>query len=187
MMIRIFFISAILSLSFLSFACNDQAQTEEPREVQTDKSEEKQKPIDNAQDNLQTAADFALKNSKGETIRLSSFEDKVIILNFWATWCGPCRREIPGFVDLYRKYNEEGLEIIGVSVDQNGWEAVKPFVENYKVNYPILMFNHKVIGDYGGIRGIPTTFIIDRKGKIVEKIVGLRPDSYFEKRVKELL
>jgi cytochrome c biogenesis protein CcmG/thiol:disulfide interchange protein DsbE len=90
-------------------------------------------------------------------------------------------------VDLYEKYNEEGLEIIGVSVDQNGWTAVKPFMKNYKINYPILMYNYQVVKDYGGIRGIPTTFIINRKGEIVEQIVGLRPDEYFEKRVKEYL
>lgn len=186
-MSKILFTSIILSLGFILFSCNNQAQTEEAKPVQTNKTEQKEDTESEKQVNFQKAPDFALKNSKGETIHLSSFEDKVIILNFWATWCGPCRREIPGFVNLYKKYNEEGLEIIGVSVDQNGWEAVNPFVKNYNINYPILMFNHNVVRDYGGIRGIPTTFIINREGKIIEKIVGLRPDAYFEQKVKELL
>lgn len=185
-MIKVFLFFIIFGLSFSIFSCDNQAQTEESK---TNNSKQIQ-PIQNhpsRDDNAAKAPDFALKNIDGEIVRLSSFEDKVIILNFWATWCGPCRMEIPGFVDLYEKYNEEGLEIIGVSVDQNGWTAVKPFMKNYKINYPILMYNYQVVKDYGGIRGIPTTFIINRKGEIVEQIVGLRPDEYFEKRVKEYL
>jgi len=183
-MSKIFLVSIILIAGFVFFSCDNQAQTEETNSVQ---NTEQKDTTSQDQDSFKRAPDFALKNSKGETVRLSSFEDKVIILNFWATWCGPCRREIPGFVNLYKKYNEKGLEIVGVSVDQNGWDAVTPFIKNYKVNYPILMFNYQVVKDYGGIRGIPTTFIINRKGKIVEKIVGLQPDAYFERKVKELL
>lgn len=186
-MLKILIVSVILSASVVLFSCDNQAQTKEIDSVQTKETKPKEDTERKTQNNFKKAPDFALKNSKGETVRLSSFENKVIILNFWATWCGPCRREIPGFVDLYNNYNEKGLEIIGVSVDQNGWDAVKPFVENYKINYPILIFNHKVIMDYGGIRGIPTTFIINREGQIIEKIVGLRPDAYFVQKVKELL
>ena len=185
-MTKVFLFFIIFGLSFLIFSCDNQAQTGQDKNT-TSKQIQPMKSHPSKDDNSAKAPDFALANSKGETVRLSSFEDKVIILNFWATWCGPCRMEIPGFVDLYKKYNEKGLEIIGVSVDQSGWNAVKPFIKNYKINYPILMFNNQVVMDYGGIRGIPTTFIINRKGEIVEKIVGLRPDVYFEQRIKEFL
>lgn len=185
-MTKVFLSFFIVGLSFSIFSCDNQAQTGQDKNTAS-KQIQPMKNHPSKDDNSTKAPDFELTNSEGETVRLSSFEDKVIILNFWATWCGPCRMEIPGFVDLYKKYNEKGLEIIGVSVDQSGWNAVKPFIKNYKVNYPILMFNNQVIMDYGGIRGIPTTFIINRKGEIVEKIVGLRPDAYFEQRIKEFL
>lgn len=186
-MTKIFLFSIILSAGLVLFSCDNQAQTKETDSLQTKETKQEEDTRKEKKNTFQKAPDFALKNSKGETVRLSSFKDKVIILNFWATWCGPCRQEIPGFVDLYKKYNEKGLEIIGVSVDQNGWDAVTPFVKNYQINYPIFMFNMQVIKDYGGIRGIPTTFIINRDGGIVEKIVGLRPDAYFVQKVKELL
>lgn len=189
-MIRVIFISVLVSLGILTFSCN-QAQTENSQSGEKQQTQGETKggtaAANPQKSHLTKAPDFALQNSKGETVRLSSFEDKVIILNFWATWCGPCRKEIPGFVELYKKYNKEGLEIIGVSVDQNGWQAVNPFVESYKINYPILMFNRQVIMDYGGIQAIPTTFIINRKGEIVERIVGLRPDSYFVEKIEQLL
>ena len=185
-MTKIFSISILIGLAVLIVACNNnQAQTgsnktPDKKEIQTSDKQEKKSVITKA-------PDFALENNKGETIRLSSFSKKVIILNFWATWCGPCRQEIPDFVNLYKEYNDDGLEIIGVSVDQSGWDAVKPFMERYKINYPVLMYNYQVIMDYGGIQGIPTTFFINRNGEIVEKIVGMRPNSYFEERVKKLL
>lgn len=186
-MTRLLSISIIVGLAALLIACNNnQAQTgsnktENKKEIQSSDQQKEKKS------NIAKAPDFALENTEGEIVRLSSFYDKVVILNFWATWCGPCRQEIPDFINLYKKYNDDGLEIIGVSVDQNGWDAVKPFMERYKINYPVLMYNYQVIMDYGGIQGIPTTFFINRKGEIVEKVVGMRPNSYFEQRVKQLL
>ena len=186
-MIKNYSISVILGLTLLIFSCNNnQAQTGEDNNNKAKKEQPSNKQVEKKSTSAK-APDFELVNSEGKTVRLSSLEDKVIILNFWATWCGPCRMEIPGFVDLYNEYNSDGLEIIGVSVDQGGWDAVKPFIERYKINYPVLMYNYQVVMDYGGIQGIPTTFLINRKGEIVEKIVGMRPDSYFEQRVKELL
>lgn len=186
-MSKIFSIFIILGLAASIVACNsnqprtDETKIEGKKEVQTAAKQKEKKS------NIAKAPDFALENNNGEIVRLSSFNDKVIVLNFWATWCGPCRQEIPDFVNLYEKYNDDGLEIIGVSVDQNGWNTVKPFMERYKINYPVLMYNYQVIMDYGGIQGIPTTFFINRKGEIVEKIVGMRPGTYFEQRVKQLL
>lgn len=133
------------------------------------------------------APDFTLPDLEGNSLTLSDFKGKVIILNFWATWCPPCRREIPDFVHLYEKYNEQGLVIIGVNLDRGDSRAVKQFSENYKINYPIVLGNVDVTQDYRGIRGIPTTFVIDRNGDIEEKYVGYQPRATFEIAVKELL
>jgi peroxiredoxin len=136
---------------------------------------------------LAVAPDFTLKDVDGKTFSLSSTKGKVVILDFWATWCPPCRMEIPHFVSLYRDYRNKGLEIIGISLDRGGVSAVKSFVKSNGINYPTLMGDNKVTADYGGIRGIPTTFIIDRKGRIVEKYVGYRDKKIFEDAIKKLL
>jgi len=133
------------------------------------------------------APNFELEGSDGKTIRLSDFKGKVVILDFWATWCGPCRMEIPGYVDLYKKYNDKGLEIIGVSLDRDGWTPVKPFMHSFKINYPIVMGNMQVVQAYGGIQSIPTTFIINREGEVVERKIGARPIDYFEQILANLL
>jgi thiol-disulfide isomerase/thioredoxin len=133
------------------------------------------------------APDFTLADSEGNTLRLSDFRGKVVLLNFWATWCGPCRREIPVFLKLYEKYNDRGFEIIGVSVDQQGWDVITPFMDNFEMSYPVVLFNRQVIMNYGGIQSIPTSFFINREGEVVERIIGLRPDEYFETRIQELL
>lgn len=133
------------------------------------------------------APDFSLTDKDGDVVRLSDHRGQVVILDFWATWCGPCRMEIPGFVDLFKKYHDQGLQIIGISLDKDGWNAVKPFMKQNDMNYPVVLGNQQVVMSYGGIRGIPTTFIINRNGEVVDKIVGYRPESYFENAVRELL
>ena len=133
------------------------------------------------------APDFTLPDLEGNSLTLSDFKGRVIILNFWATWCPPCRREIPDFVELYEKYKDEGLVIIGVSLDRGDSRSVKQFSKNYKINYPIVLGNVTVTQDYGGVRAIPTTFIIDRKGNVKEKYVGYQPRATFENAVKKLL
>ncbi len=132
------------------------------------------------------APDFQLTTIDGKDMRLSDLKGDVIILNFWATWCPPCREEIPDFIELYDEYHRKGLSIIGVSVDR-GESEVREFYTNNNMNYPVLMANDKVVADYGGIRGIPTTFIIDTNGDIVEKLVGLRSKDVFEKYIKKML
>ena len=127
----------------------------------------------------QEAPDFTLTDINGDQLSLSDYSGKVIILNFWATWCGPCKMEIPDFIDLQNKYGED-LVIIGVSLDQNGPKAVVPFAKKYEINYPVVYGNGQVVQDYGGVRGIPTTFIIDRDLNIQRKYVGYRARSVFE-------
>jgi len=135
----------------------------------------------------QNAPDFSLKDLDGNTVKLSDYKDKVIIIDFWATWCPPCREEIPNFVDLQKKYGMQGLIVIGIALDESGARDVKPFSKKNQINYPVLIGDNVVTDSYGGIRGIPTTFIINKKGLIVEKFVGFREKEVFEKKIKELL
>ena len=135
----------------------------------------------------QAAPDFTLPDLNGKMVSLKDFRGKVIILDFWATWCPPCRQEIPLFVDLYSQYKEKGFEIIGIALDQEGEKVVKPFSQNYNIKYPILIGGEEVSEVYGGIRGIPTTFVIDRKGNIVKKYVGFTEKEVFEEDIKALL
>ncbi len=133
------------------------------------------------------APDFELDNFAGGKTRLSDYRGKVVLLNFWATWCGPCVAETPDFVDLYRNYRERGLVVLGVSVDQNPRAVLQPFIRKHKIDYPILLVNQRVAADYGGLTSIPTTFLIDREGMIRNQYVGYRPKSVFEEAIKELL
>jgi len=133
------------------------------------------------------APDFTLAKLGGGQFTLSSLEGKVIIVNFWATYCPPCRQEIPDFVDLYEKYREDGLEIVGVSLDRGGESAVAAFVEILHVNYTIVFGGQEVVEKYRGIEYIPTTFVIDRDGNIAKKYVGFKSKEVFEAEVKKLL
>ncbi len=140
----------------------------------------------NAED-IKTAPEFTLLDMDGTRTSLSDFKGKVIILDFWATWCPPCRAEIPHFVELYSEYRKKGLEVIGVSLDSNPEKALLPFIEEYKINYTMLIGNRDVTDSYGGVISIPTTFVIDREGNIRKKYLGYRDKSVFEKDIEELL
>lgn len=129
---------------------------------------------------------WELKGVDGKTVKSSDFAGKVVILDFWATWCGPCRMEIPGFIELQKQYADKGLVVIGISLDQDGASAVKPFIEKMGINYPIVLGDEAVVSAFGGIEGIPTTFIIDRAGNIVRKHVGYAPKAEFEADIKPL-
>ena len=133
--------------------------------------------------------DFKLKDMEGKEVALSSFKDsgKVILLNFWATWCGPCKAEIPGFVKLQEKYKDK-LLIIGYSVDDTA-ELAKKYATDYKMNYPILLGEGRedVQDAYGPIWGIPASFIISKDGKVCRKHMGIAPKAVFEKEVVALM
>ncbi|MCK6613905.1 MAG: TlpA family protein disulfide reductase [Ignavibacteriaceae bacterium] len=131
------------------------------------------------------APDFSLKDLNGKVVKLSDFKNKIVIIDFWATWCGPCRKGIPDLVSLQKTYGKD-VVIIGITVDDDLAE-VPPFAQKYGINYPVLYADRKVIKDYGGIDAIPTSFIVDKKGNIVDKHVGLIPKSEYEKKIKELM
>jgi thiol-disulfide isomerase/thioredoxin len=134
-----------------------------------------------------TAPGWELNDLDGKQVKLSDFKRKVVILNFWATWCAPCRVEIPGFLELQKKYGDKGLAVIGVSVDEQGPEVVKEFVKQFQMTYPVVVGNEKIIEAYGGIDGIPTTFVIDREGRIIGKHIGYEDKETLEKEIQSLL
>jgi peroxiredoxin len=130
---------------------------------------------------------FALKDLKGNTFRLEDLKGKVVLLNFFATWCGPCRQEVPELVKLYERFRDRGLEIVGISLDMEGAAVLDPFVKQYRIPYPIVLGTRQTVLDYGGVRGIPTSFLIDREGSIIEHFVGWRPARVIEAAVVEAL
>ncbi len=132
------------------------------------------------------APDFSLKDANGKTVQLSDYRGKVVLLNFWATWCGPCKLEIPWFVEFERKHKDQGFAVVGISMDDDGWDAVRPFISQMGVNYRVLVGNDEVAQNYGGVDSLPTTFLIDRAGKIAAVHIGLVSKSSYEKDLEEL-
>lgn len=132
------------------------------------------------------APDFSLPDLTGQKLDLSSYRGKVVLLDFWATWCDPCREEIPHFVELQNKYSDRGLQIIGVSMD-DGPEPVREFYQRFKMNYPVVMGNAQTGELYGGVLGLPIAFLIGRDGRISAKHIGATDISVFEKEIVNLL
>lgn len=133
------------------------------------------------------APDFSLKDANGKSVSLSDYKGKVVLLNFWATWCGPCKVEIPWFMEFEQKYKDKGFAVLGVSMDQDGWDAVKPYVSEKKINYRVALGNDSVGDLYGGVESLPTTFIIDRDGKVAAKHEGLISKSDYLNEILQLL
>lgn len=131
--------------------------------------------------------DFVLPDLDGNQVPLSSFKGKVVLLNFWATWCGPCKAEIPIFVELQAQYRDD-LVIVGFSVDDTA-EQARAFANDFKINYPVLLgLGHDEVQEaYGPIWGIPTSFLISRDGQVCKKHMGIAPKAVFEREIKALL
>ena len=130
---------------------------------------------------------FALTSLEGKTVAMKDLGGRVVIVDFWATWCGPCREEIPHLNELYSELKGKGLEIVGISMDSDGTDGVKDFAREFRIQYPIVMGDEKVAESFGGIMGLPTTFIIDRKGRIAKKYIGLPPAADMVKIVRDLV
>ena len=133
------------------------------------------------------APEFALADLDGGTLRNSDLKDKVLLVNFWATWCAPCEIEIPWFIDFDNKYRSDGLEVIGISLDEEGPEVVKKYITEHKVTYKIVMGDEKTAEAFGGVIGLPTTFIVDRNGKFYSMHRGLVGKAVVEEEFLELL
>jgi peroxiredoxin len=132
--------------------------------------------------------DFTVKDMTGKSVSFTSYKGKVILLNFWATWCGPCKIEIPGFVELQTKYRDRGLVVLGLSVD-DPVEKLGPFAAKFKMNYPVLVGRDRedVQEAYGPMWGLPTSFVIGRSGKICKKHTGFATKEQFEREILEVL
>jgi len=137
--------------------------------------------------NGSVAPDFELKSLDGKQVRLSDYRGKAVLLNFWATWCAPCKIEMPWFVDLQKQYASQGLQVIGVAMDDSGEETIARFAQQMGINYPVLIGKEAVGDAYGGVEFLPTTFIIDRQGKVVDRVFGLAGRSEFEDNIKKAL
>ena len=142
---------------------------------------------DDKQVTQKRAPHFAVQDLRGNTLRLKDLKGKVVLLNFFATWCGPCRREIGELVQLYEKFRDRGLEVVGVSLDMEGAAVLVPFVKHYKITYPVVIGTREMVVDYGGINGVPTSFIIDRDGIIADHFIGLRSAQVLEASLEKLL
>ena len=179
----------ILVLMFIAAGCKKK-EPEPPQQAEV-KAEEKttQPSADKAPPgpSAKSAPSFTLQDLNGKQVSLSDFKGKVVILDFWATWCPPCVKEIPHFIALYEQYKDQGFAIVGISVDRGGISVVKSFARKYQVNYPILMTDGQVDKAYGDIPSIPTTFVIDSAGNIRQKYVGYRDKAVFEADIKALL
>ena len=130
---------------------------------------------------------FALTNLSSQTVRLSDFKGKVVLLDFWATWCAPCRLEIPDLIQLQKQYAGKGFTVVGVALDDEGAAVVKPVAQKLGVNYPVVIGNIQVAAAYGGIEALPTTFLIGRDGIILKTYVGARDKSEFQQDIQSSL
>jgi peroxiredoxin len=132
------------------------------------------------------APGFSLQDLTGQPLALSNYKGKVVLLDYWATWCTPCRGEIPHFVEFQDNYSGQGLQVLGVSMDDDV-KPVREFYQQYKMNYPVAMGSAELADSYGGILGLPVTFLIDRDGRIAAKYVGAVDVSVIENKMQALL
>ena len=133
------------------------------------------------------AADFSLADINGKQVRLSELNGNVVLLNFWETWCPPCRVEMPWFVDFQQKYKDRGFVVLAVSLDAEGWKVVKPFAEKFQLNFPVVVGDHSLVEKYGGLSVLPTSFVIDKEGNVRSRHDGLRDKADWEAEIESLL
>jgi thiol-disulfide isomerase/thioredoxin len=133
------------------------------------------------------APDFTLESLDGKPMKLSDLRGKAVLLNFWATWCGPCKIEMPWFVELQKQYGDQGFQIIGVAMDDSSKEDIAKFAKEMGVNYPVLIGKEAVGEAYGGVPALPETFFIARDGKIIDRIIGLKGRSEIEDSIRKTI
>lgn len=135
----------------------------------------------------EAAPDFALETADGDVVRLSDYTGEVVLVNFWATWCGPCKIEMPWFIEFQRKYKDRGFRVIAISLDEEGWDVVRPYAEDLQANFPIVLGDKKTEEAFGGVAALPTTFIIDKQGIIHNRHTGLVSKGDYEDEIESLL
>ena len=133
------------------------------------------------------APDFTLKDAMGRPVKLSDYKGKVVLLNFWATWCGPCKIEIPWFIEFEQTFKDKGFAVLGVSMDEEGWDIVKPYLERSKINYRVLIGDDMTAQNYGGVDSLPTSFLLDKEGRIAATHIGLVSKSVYQNDINTLL
>ena len=133
------------------------------------------------------APDFTLESLDGKPVSLSEFKGKAVLVNFWATWCGPCKIETPWLVEFQNQYGAQGLQIVGVAMDESGKEEIARFAKNMGMNYPVLLGKEAVGDAYGGVPALPKSFFVGRDGKIVDKIMGIEGKAEIETAIKKAL
>lgn len=153
----------------------------------TDQENPQPSSSESSQHEFKDAIDFVLTEMNGATFRLSDHKGKVVLLNFWATWCMPCREEIPDFIELQEEFKEEGLLLVGASLDEEGFDAVRPYAEEVGINYTMVIDEIGLAEQYGGHFAVPTSFLIDRKGKIRQRMIGIVDQKTLRPIVKSLL
>ena len=145
------------------------------------------KPLVAALPVLGPAPTWSLKDVNGSVVTSEQFKGKVVVVDFWATWCGPCREEIPGYIALQKKYGADNLAIVGVSLDEAGPDVVKAFIKKFGVNYQMVMGDSAVQTAFGGMEAIPTTFLIDRTGQVRDRKVGTEATEAYQDKIAALL
>jgi len=134
------------------------------------------------------APDFTRVDATGHKLRLSQYKGKVVLLDFWATWCTGCKQEIPWYIEFADKYKKGGLAVVGVSMDEEGWKVVRPFLaEKMQIPYPVVIGDNAIAKQFGGLDSLPVTLLIDRKGNIAYSHTGVVNRAEFEGKIQELL
>ena len=177
-----FFLVLFMVLSFSAFSCSKDKTKETPSS-----NNQQQEQVSTSKTNKTKAPDFTLTSTSGKKINLSDYKGKVVILDFWATWCGPCRMGVPDLVSIQKEFKDK-VVVIGISLDdQRTMSDIPPFMKQYGINYPIVFGTNKVVMDYGNIEAIPTSFVIDKKGFIVDQNIGLVPKEKFVDKINSLI
>jgi peroxiredoxin len=133
------------------------------------------------------APDFTLNEASGNPVKLSDFKGKVVVLNFWATWCHGCKTEIPWFIEFQKVYGDRDFVVLGVALDDDGWKSVKPYVKEKNVNYRVVVGNTQICDLFGGSQGLPMTFLIDKSGRIAARHDGVVDRDGFKREIRALL
>lgn len=133
------------------------------------------------------APNFELETMEGDTFELADHRGRVVVVNFWATWCAPCLEEIPTFVEMQEEYGDRGLQFVGVSLDQQGFEVVRPFARKMEINYPLVVDDGSLAKRFGGLQGVPTTYVVGTDGRIRNRIEGITTEEHLMALVGDML